>query len=65
MDNYKDFTVDLKNFAGLPQLISELHTVNKHYIPIVESGIAFRPNSNYTPFTEGKNNGYFITYDKD
>jgi len=42
-----------------------LHTVNKHYIPIVESGIAFRPNSNYTPFIEGKNNSYFITYDKD
>ena len=53
MDNYKDFTVDPKNFADLPKLVSDLHDANKHYIPIFEPGIAFRPNSNYTPYTEG------------
>ena len=64
MDNYKDFTVDPKNFAGLSQLIADLKKDNKHYIPIIQTGIAFRPNSSYTPYTEGEKNNYFITYDK-
>jgi len=44
MEDYKDFTYDSKNFAGLPDLIKELHNDNKHYIPIIDAGIAMRPN---------------------
>ena len=40
MDNYKDFTFDPKNFGNLSQLISDLHKDNKHYIPIIDAGIA-------------------------
>jgi len=40
MENYKDFTFDPKNFAGLPKLIEDLHGNKKHYIPIVDAGIA-------------------------
>jgi len=65
MDNYKDFTIDPKNFADLKLLINDLKNDNKHYIPVIEPGIAFRPDSNYSTYTEGEKNGYFITYDKD
>ncbi len=44
MEDYKDFTFDPKNFAGLPKLIDDLHKDNKHYIPIIDAGIAQRPN---------------------
>ena len=64
MDNYRDFTFDPKNFAGLPQLIDDLHKDNKHYIPIIDAGIAMRPNQNYVPYDVAEENGYFITYDK-
>jgi alpha-glucosidase (family GH31 glycosyl hydrolase) len=40
MDDYKDFTYDKFNFSGLPELIDDLHKDNKHYIPIVDAGIA-------------------------
>ena len=41
-----------------------MHKDNKHYTPIIQPGIAYRPGSSYTPYTEGENNGYFITYDE-
>jgi alpha-glucosidase len=44
MENYKDFTFDPTNFAGLPKLIEDLHNDDKHYIPIIDAGIAQRPN---------------------
>jgi hypothetical protein len=28
------------NFAGLPKLITDLQNDNKHYIPIIDAGIA-------------------------
>ena len=40
MENYNDFTYDKKNYNGLPKLISDLHKDNKHYIPILDAGIA-------------------------
>ena len=65
MENYNDFTYDKKNYNGLPKLISDLHKDNKHYIPIVDAGIAQRPNKNYKAYDVGVKNGYFITYDKE
>lgn len=40
MNTYEDFTYDRENFGGLPKLITDLHTDNKHYIPIIDAGIA-------------------------
>jgi alpha-glucosidase (family GH31 glycosyl hydrolase) len=44
MDNYKDFTYDTVKFKGLPEFVDELHKQGRHFVPIVDAGIAMRPD---------------------
>jgi alpha-glucosidase (family GH31 glycosyl hydrolase) len=44
MDAEYDFTVDTENFAGLKEFVDELHQESKKFIPIVDAGVAYRPN---------------------
>jgi len=50
LENYKDFTFDKTNFEGLPDLVAELHASNQQYIPIIDAGIAMRPNQSYSAY---------------
>ena len=44
LDSYKDFTYDPINFEKLPEFIERLHNESKYFIPIIDAGIAQRPN---------------------
>lgn len=44
MDNYKDFTYDTVKFKGLPEFVDDLHKQGRHFVPIVDAGIAMRPD---------------------
>ena len=59
MDNHFDFTIDSQRYAGLPDLVKDLHQHNQHYIPITDPGI---PNTDpsYAPYTEGIKVGAFV-----
>lgn len=56
LDNKADFTLDPVNFAGLPSLINQLHADGKHYIPILDGGIAQASQS----YTDGLAQNVFI-----
>lgn len=46
MHDYRDFTIDAVNFPGLATWVTgTLHTTGKHYIPIIDAGIAYRPSA--------------------
>jgi len=60
MDDYKDFTFDKEAFKGLPEFVDELHSNNKKFMPVLDAGIAMRPDSNYVPYLEGKKKGVFL-----
>lgn len=60
MDNYRDFTFDKVNFEYLPSFIDELHSEDKHYIPIIDAGIAQRPNSDYEAYDDGVSKDIFV-----
>ena len=56
MQDYRDFSVGDK-FEGLNDFVTSLHNTNKHYIPIVDAGIAVR---NYGPFNEAMDQDLLI-----
>lgn len=60
MQDYKDFTYNAMDsqgnpgaFAGLPDFINKLHNQNMKFVPIVDAGIAYRPNEGYQAFDQG------------
>jgi alpha-glucosidase (family GH31 glycosyl hydrolase) len=57
MDAYKDFTVSQVNFTGLGSFVNTLHSDSKHYVPIIDAGIA---NSTNSAFTNGTNMNVFL-----
>ena len=59
MDNHFDFTVDSQRFAGLPDLVNDLHQHNQHYIPITDPGIS-NADPNYPPYADGLKVGAFV-----
>ena len=60
MQDYKDFSYNAQDmagnpgsFAGLPQLVSDLHAKNMRFVPIVDAGVSYRPGQQYSAFNEG------------
>jgi alpha-glucosidase (family GH31 glycosyl hydrolase) len=62
MDEYKDFTVDFKNFGNLTSYAKEFLQQANHlkFVPIVDAAIAYRENDGYRTFTEGKDRNVFM-----
>ena len=60
LHDYEDFTVDPIHYAGLKDFVKTLHTDDMHYIPIVDAGIASRPDGGYQTYTDGAKAGIFI-----
>jgi len=42
---YRNFEYDEVNFKGLPDFVSDLHKKNMKYVPILDAGLAYRPDS--------------------
>jgi alpha-glucosidase (family GH31 glycosyl hydrolase) len=61
LNNYQDFTFDPVRFNGLGEFVDDLHTANKHYIPIIDAGIAKRKG--YEAYEDGLNQDVFIKTD--
>jgi alpha-glucosidase (family GH31 glycosyl hydrolase) len=53
MSDYKDFTYDETAFKGLPEFVDELHAKNMKFVPIIDAGIAVRPNQGYDAYDSG------------
>jgi alpha-glucosidase (family GH31 glycosyl hydrolase) len=49
---YRNFEYDKVNFNGLPEFVNSLHANNMKYVPILDAGLAYRPD-NYTAFIDG------------
>lgn len=49
--NYRDFTYDPVRYDNLMHLISGLHNENRHYVPILDAGVAIREE--YPAYAEG------------
>jgi len=58
MDHYKDFTVNQLDWAGFGQFIEELHKKNKHFVAIVDAGIA--KDEEYRTYKDGLSAGVYI-----
>lgn len=41
MDQYSDFTVDSKNYQNLGKFVEFLHSIDMHYVPIIDAGIKY------------------------
>jgi len=67
MQDYKVFTVDPDNFAGLGAFVSGLAAKDMHWIPIIDPGVAQRLPSveEYEPYTDGLAQGIFISANAD
>jgi len=66
MQDYKDFEFDSKlEFKDLPQFVDSVHQNHMHYIPIIDAGIAARPNEGYKAFDAGMKYDTFIKASKD
>lgn len=60
LHDYEDFTVDPLHYAGLKDFVTSIHKEDLHYIPIVDAGIASRPDGTYQTYTDGVKDGVFI-----
>ena len=61
MDALRDFTYDPDAYAGLPQLVDDLHNkYNMHYVHIVDPAICSDSSDTYTPYTTGIDRDVFV-----
>eukprot|EP00350_Pseudokeronopsis_sp_OXSARD2_P006763 CAMPEP_0170566262 /NCGR_PEP_ID=MMETSP0211-20121228/79712_1 /TAXON_ID=311385 /ORGANISM="Pseudokeronopsis sp., Strain OXSARD2" /LENGTH=176 /DNA_ID=CAMNT_0010887369 /DNA_START=731 /DNA_END=1262 /DNA_ORIENTATION=- len=60
MFNYRSFTVDQNRFPYLNNFVEDLHDKDMHFIPVISSGIAYRPWGNYSIFDDGVEQDIFI-----
>jgi len=58
MKDYKVFTVDKQNWYGLSQFIEKLHSENRHFVAIVDPGVAI--DGDYSVYITGRDQGVFI-----
>ena len=62
MYNYRNFQYDDKiAFKGLPEFIKDtLHANGMRYVPILDAGLAMRPNGDYPEYTEALEKDVFL-----
>ena len=59
MDNYVDFTVDVKNFPNLTKLATDLHSKNQHLVVIIDAGISAE-DTTQKYYKQGNDDDVFI-----
>ena len=56
MLDYRNFEYDPIRFKDLPSIIKdEIHGKGRHYVPILDAGVAYRPWGDYSGYTDGIN----------
>ena len=57
MDNFKDFTVNGKEFEDFPSFVKDMKENHIHLVPIIDAGV--KVEKGYEVYEEGVENGYF------
>lgn len=52
MNRHNDFTYDHENFKGLPGFVDKLHSLNMHYVLLLDPGVS--QEDNYRPYSLGE-----------
>lgn len=60
MDDYKIFTISQSRYSHLASNVSALHDRHMTFVPIMDVGVAVRPNDNYQAYDYGMNQSVFI-----
>lgn len=60
MHAYRDFTTNNMYFLNLSDFVHDLHAMNKHYVPIIDAGIAMRQKGRYVAYDLGVEDDVFI-----
>lgn len=60
MDQHKDFTIDPKNFADLPNFVNEMKSKGMHYILMLDPAISSSQQQGYKPYDDGIANDVFV-----
>jgi len=60
MDNYRDFTYNKVEFAGLPDFIAKLTSNKMQWLPIQDAAVSKRPGVNYIAYDEGVKRDIFV-----
>lgn len=61
MDKFLDWTYDKKSYAGLPDMVKDLHDNGQHYVMIVDPGISNQQKAGaYPPYDDGLKQNVFI-----
>jgi len=63
LNDFNDFTIDNKTYAGLTQFVEHLKTMHIHWVPIVDAGLKHNPLDKY--YAKGQNQTLFIKKAKD
>ena len=61
MQDYKDFTIDSKNFPDFADFVEKMKEQGVRLVPIMDAAIAH--DDSMSIFEEGRNKGYFCTND--
>ena len=57
MQDYKDFTLNKKNFQDFPEFVQKMKEQNLRLVPIIDAGV--KVEKGYEVYEEGVKNGYF------
>lgn len=57
MQDYKDFTLNEKNFQDFPEFVQKMKEQNLRLVPIIDAGV--KVEKGYEVYEEGVKNGYF------
>jgi len=60
MQDYEDYTYNHKTFKGLPEFIDLLHNHSMKVVPILDAGVAVKPNQSYYSYDSGIQKDVFI-----
>ncbi|XP_065342512.1 lysosomal alpha-glucosidase-like [Cloeon dipterum] len=61
MQRGNDFTWDSELFAKLPEFVDDLHKAGRHYVPLIDAGIASgEPKGSYAPYDRGMELDIFV-----
>lgn len=60
MDDYKIFTISQTRYSNLHTYVDQIHEKGMTFVPIMDVGVAVRPNEEYFAYDYGMDNDIFI-----
>ena len=60
LDDYKLFTIAPTSYSKLPEYVDQVHKDGRHFVPIMDAGVAVRLNQGYKALDDGIKGDVFI-----